>query len=33
MMQKNVQNCTPDTKALFNVKIGKILRGKIPVSK
>jgi hypothetical protein len=33
MMQKDVQNCMPDTETSFNVKIGKILRGKIPVSK
>ena len=33
MMQKDVENCTSDSKTSFNVKIGKILRGKISVSK
>ncbi len=33
LVQKNVQNFTPDTNTSFNVKMGKILRGKIPVSK
>jgi len=26
-VQKNVQNCTPDTKASLNVKIGNFERG------
>jgi len=33
MMQKTVQNSTPDTKASFNVKMGGLLRGKISLSK
>jgi hypothetical protein len=24
MMQKTIQNCTPDTKTFFNVKMGKV---------
>jgi len=32
-VQKSAQNFTPDTNALFNVKIGKFLRSKIPFSK
>jgi len=33
LLCKFVQNVTPDTNASFNVKIGKILRGKISLSK
>ena len=30
---KSAQNCTPDTKTSFNVKIGNLESGKISVSK
>jgi hypothetical protein len=29
-MQKNVQNCTPDSKAYFSVKIGSLESAKFP---
>jgi len=32
-MQKNVQNCTTDTNASLDVKMGKIIWGKIALSK
>ena len=32
-MQKNVQNCTPDSQTSFNVKMGNLKWGKISVSK
>jgi len=33
MIQKDVQNNTPDTQTSLNVKMGEILEGEIPISK